>query len=100
MIRSFASLYFAHSPTFASGTLSAYFTTGKRRIVLDVIRNNYFSMLNVKKVIKKYGDKSYQLYLKGFAIIPILIILSLALIQQAGPAEPNNYDGKGTLSVE
>jgi len=57
-------------------------------------------MLNVKKVIKKYGDKSYQLYLKGFAIIPILIILSLALIQQAGPAEPNNYDGKGTLSVE
>ena len=36
-VHSFAPL--SHSPTFASGTLPAYFTTGKRRIVLDVIRH-------------------------------------------------------------
>lgn len=46
-VHSFAPL--SHSPTFASGTLSAYFTTGKRRIVMDVsqyltkvLKNNRF----------------------------------------------------------
>jgi len=34
-VHSFASL--SHSPTFASDTLSAYFITGKRRIVMDVV---------------------------------------------------------------
>ena len=35
-VHSFVAL--SHSPTFASGTLSAYFTTGKRRIVMAVVR--------------------------------------------------------------